>query len=260
MFKSILLIILSLQVGILISCSKSKFTSPVAPDLEVQPVGCGDAEFKVSWTPPTTRADGSPLNDLYGYIIYWGLDSRSNVGTYSDSLTIIDNAITTYTVPVTDPDVKLYVAMKAMDSANRISTYSEEITKQVPAKCKPGEKPNEKPKPEDDVYKKPAWCKDTVWLKYQWPKQKYVTSFEVKLGYRKNQPSELFNLDKTETWFKAEVKRGQKVYVSLKANKRGSSYSSSGEVLIQTLTCEELEFKIGKNKRFKEKLTIDLKL
>ena len=38
----------------------------------------------LSWTPPTTNSDGSPLTDLAGYRIVYGTASR----TYTQSLTI----------------------------------------------------------------------------------------------------------------------------------------------------------------------------
>src|SRR3990172_13172687 len=47
----------------------------------------------LTWTPPTTNADGTPLTDLAGYKVYYGTAS----GNYS---TVIDAAnVTSYTVP-----------------------------------------------------------------------------------------------------------------------------------------------------------------
>ena len=38
----------------------------------------------MTWTPPTQNTDGSPLNNLAGYRVYWGTQQ----GNYSNSVTI----------------------------------------------------------------------------------------------------------------------------------------------------------------------------
>jgi hypothetical protein len=47
------------------------------------------AESNLTWTAPTTMADGSPLTDLAGYKVYWSLDGGPM--TY-----VADSTITSY--------------------------------------------------------------------------------------------------------------------------------------------------------------------
>ena len=48
----------------------------------------------MSWTPPTTRTDGSPLTNLAGFKLRYG----NSVGNYSNTITIPNPGVTTYLV------------------------------------------------------------------------------------------------------------------------------------------------------------------
>lgn len=48
----------------------------------------------LTWTPPTTNTDGSPLTNLAGYRVYWG----TVAGNYPNSATLTTPAATTYRV------------------------------------------------------------------------------------------------------------------------------------------------------------------
>ena len=48
----------------------------------------------MSWTPPTTRTDGSPLTNLAGFRLRYG----NSVGNYSNTITIPNPGVTTYLV------------------------------------------------------------------------------------------------------------------------------------------------------------------
>ncbi len=48
----------------------------------------------VHWLPPATNEDGSPLNDLAGYRIYYGTSS----GNYSKKIEITGTTTLTYTL------------------------------------------------------------------------------------------------------------------------------------------------------------------
>ncbi len=78
------------------------------------------------WQAPTQNVDGSPLLDLAGYRIYWGLGSRS----YTDSHTINDSAITEW--DVTAPPNTYYFALTAFDADGNESGYSNEVQKIIP--------------------------------------------------------------------------------------------------------------------------------
>jgi len=78
------------------------------------------------WQAPTQNVDGTPLNDLAGYVIYWGRSSRN----YTGSQTI--NSPTTTQWEATIPAGSYYFAMTAFDAENNESGYSNEVVKIIP--------------------------------------------------------------------------------------------------------------------------------
>jgi len=78
------------------------------------------------WQAPTQNVDGTPLNDLAGYVIYWGSSSRN----YSGQQTI--NSPTTTQWEATIPAGQYYFAMTAFDAENNESGYSNEVVKIIP--------------------------------------------------------------------------------------------------------------------------------
>lgn len=83
------------------------------------PVYAGD--YLLSWDPPTTNTDGSPLTDLDGYIVYYGTES----GNYSKS-TDVGN-VTNYTIPLPDDGKIYYFVITAYDTSENESDYSDEV-------------------------------------------------------------------------------------------------------------------------------------
>lgn len=78
----------------------------------------------LSWQPPNENVDGTPLNDLAGYRIYYGVESRD----YDEHLTVTDDVVS--------QDIELasgsyYFAMTAMDADGNESAYSNELIKVV---------------------------------------------------------------------------------------------------------------------------------
>jgi Fibronectin type III domain len=59
----------------------------------------------LSWTPPTTNDDGTPLK-LTGYRIYWGLSD----GNYPHSVTLDNPGLTRYVVEDLTPATWYFVA------------------------------------------------------------------------------------------------------------------------------------------------------
>src|SRR3990172_9960687 len=79
----------------------------------------------LTWTPPTTNADGTPLTDLSGYKVYYGTAS----GNYS---TFIDAAnVTSYTVPNLTNNATYYFATTAYDTSANESGFSNEVSKTI---------------------------------------------------------------------------------------------------------------------------------
>ncbi len=80
----------------------------------------------LSWAPPTTNTDGTPLTDLAGFKVYYG--------TSSGSYTQVVNAgnVTTYTVNNLTSDTYYFVTT-AYDTTGNESAYSNEVSKIIPS-------------------------------------------------------------------------------------------------------------------------------
>ena len=77
----------------------------------------------LSWDPPTTNADGTPLTDLAGYNIYYGTTS----GSYGLPVTV--GNVITYTVTNLLDTQAYYFAVTAYDTIGNESGYSNEVLK-----------------------------------------------------------------------------------------------------------------------------------
>lgn len=102
----------------------------------------GRGTVSLSWVAPTSRADGSPLTDLAGYMIYWGPESRhgrcspdspETIGAddcYPASFSVSDPAATgeSFVLEFSETTT-VYFAATAYDSAGRQSRYSNEAAK-----------------------------------------------------------------------------------------------------------------------------------
>jgi len=74
------------------------------------------------WDPPTTNADGSPLTDLSGYKVYYGISSRN----YSHNIDV--GNVETYGVSNLTSET-YYFAVTAYDTSANESDYSNEVSK-----------------------------------------------------------------------------------------------------------------------------------
>jgi hypothetical protein len=92
-------------------------SSLAAFSVTVQAVAIGSAT--VTWVPPTLNTDGSPLNDLAGYKVYWG----TSVGNYPNSTTLNNPGLTSYVVSNLAPGTYYFVAT-AFNSNGVESTFS----------------------------------------------------------------------------------------------------------------------------------------
>lgn len=82
-------------------------------------------EATLSWTMPTTNVDDTPLTDLAGVKLYYGVAS----GTYT---TVIDaTLVTTYAVTNLTVGTTYYFVATAYDTSGNESSYSNEIFKTI---------------------------------------------------------------------------------------------------------------------------------
>ncbi|MDH4028308.1 MAG: fibronectin type III domain-containing protein [Nitrospirota bacterium] len=79
------------------------------------------ADISLSWDPPVTNEDGTPLNDLEGYNIYYGTAS----GSYPQKITV--GNVTTYQVTGLASGSTYCFAITAYDTSGNESLYSNEI-------------------------------------------------------------------------------------------------------------------------------------
>ena len=89
-------------------------------------VWAGQADL--TWTPPTTNEDGTPLEDLGGYKIYQG----QAPGTYGPPTVINDPAASSYQAEDL-PAGDYYFAVTAFDTSGNESAFSNEAFKSVEA-------------------------------------------------------------------------------------------------------------------------------
>jgi hypothetical protein len=80
-------------------------------------------DMTLVWDPPTTNADGTPLTDLAGYKIYYGLAS----GSYATIIPV--GNVLTYTVRNLLANVIYYFVATALDTSGNESAYSNEVSK-----------------------------------------------------------------------------------------------------------------------------------
>ncbi|HJR69542.1 MAG TPA: putative Ig domain-containing protein [Gammaproteobacteria bacterium] len=112
--------------GIVITVSDGALTASLpAFAVTVQAVATGSA--MLSWTPPTTNTDGSPLTNLAGYKIYWGTQQ----GTYPNSVTLNNPGLATYVVEGLVPGTYFFVAT-AVNTLGAESSFSGVASKTIP--------------------------------------------------------------------------------------------------------------------------------
>ncbi len=71
----------------------------------IQVVATSTGSATLTWTPPTTNTDGSPLTDLAGYRVYWG----TSAGNYPNSVLISNPGLTSYVVDQLTPATWFFV-------------------------------------------------------------------------------------------------------------------------------------------------------
>ena len=109
--------------GIQISASDGTHSASLPPfSIAVSAPGAGASSVSLTWQAPTENSDGSPLTDLKGYKIHYGVKSQNYTGAIS-----VDNpTLTTYLVSSL-PAGKYYFAVTAYNAAGLESSPSDEI-------------------------------------------------------------------------------------------------------------------------------------
>jgi hypothetical protein len=118
------------QVGtyanIVITVSDGTATTSLAA-FTINVVGVATGSASLSWTPPTTNTDGSPLTNLSGYKVYWG----PALGDYTNSVTVNNPGIASYVVDNLSPGT-YYFVVTALSSAGTESQFSNAASKTLP--------------------------------------------------------------------------------------------------------------------------------
>jgi hypothetical protein len=109
------------NIAIRVSDGKTTTSLP-AFNITVLAVASGSATL--SWTPPTSNMDGSPLTNLAGYRVYWG----PAAGNYTSSVTLNNAGLTSYVVGSLAPGT-YYFVVSAFNTAGAESPMSNVVSK-----------------------------------------------------------------------------------------------------------------------------------
>lgn len=90
-------------------------------------VDTGTAKISLNWTAPEENVDGTELNDLAGFKVYYG-DTSPVSKENSQSIDVGDR--TDYTFDGLDPGT-YYFAVTAYDVSGNESEFSEEVNKEI---------------------------------------------------------------------------------------------------------------------------------
>jgi Putative Ig domain len=111
--------------GIEISVSDGAATSAL-PTFGISVTQSSIGSATLSWIPPTTNTNGTPLTNLAGYRIYYGTNSSS----LNQSVHIANPGIASYAIDNLSP-ATWYFSVVSYNSANIESTLSEVVSKTI---------------------------------------------------------------------------------------------------------------------------------
>ena len=96
------------------------------PDFAIDVTSVALGSVTLSWIPPSENTDGSPLTDLAGYRIYYGVDPQN----FSDVIEITNASLTSYVVDNLTPNT-WYFAASALNSSGVESTLSSPAARDI---------------------------------------------------------------------------------------------------------------------------------
>lgn len=111
--------------NIVVRVSDGKATASL-PAFGVTVLAVATGSATLSWTPPTTNTDGSPLTNLAGYRVYWG----PAAGNYTSSVALNNAGLSAYVVTNLAPG-RYYFAVTAMSSTGAESAFSNVASKVI---------------------------------------------------------------------------------------------------------------------------------
>jgi hypothetical protein len=94
--------------------------------INVLPTGAAMGTATLSWSPPTERADGSPIGELAGYEVLYGQQSRN----YDTTIELNNPGLTRYVIEGLGPGT-WYFAVKAVTTDGLESAPSQEVSKRI---------------------------------------------------------------------------------------------------------------------------------
>jgi hypothetical protein len=118
------------QVGtyanIVITASDGTATASL-PAFTIAVLAVSTGSATLSWTPPTTNTDGSPLTDLAAYRVHWG----TSLGSYTSSVSLDNPGLASFVVEGLAPGT-YYFVVTALNSAGTESEFSNVASKTIP--------------------------------------------------------------------------------------------------------------------------------
>lgn len=127
--QNVKIIITTFLFVILVGCGGARTeTSTNSNTSKTDGLDIGTGTATLDWMPPTENTDGSPLEDLAGYKVYYG----TTEGVYSNVITINSAGITTYVIDNLSNGRTYYFVLTAFNSSGDQSSYSAVINKNIP--------------------------------------------------------------------------------------------------------------------------------
>ncbi len=112
-----------LAVTLLVSCGGNGN----GKQLSVRGVPGSVGAAELSWLIPTQRVDHSPLTNLAGFNVYFGIAP----GLYTDTIRIDNPSVNIYLVEQLDPGTTYFFAVTAFDADAIESDFSNEVSKAI---------------------------------------------------------------------------------------------------------------------------------
>ena len=101
-------------------------TTTALPAFNITVLAVASGSATLSWMPPTTNTNGSPLTNLAGYKVYWG----TTAGSYPNSVTLNNPGLSSYVVSNLAPGT-YYFTVSAVNSSGVESARSNTGSKTI---------------------------------------------------------------------------------------------------------------------------------